>query len=85
MKDLEDKIDQQGSVVEDQFRKYEPFVSDDKHKGMLPVDRSLLSKMDPVRDNVLALSRDGGKQDATDLLGTRISDLETAASESHRS
>lgn len=52
---------------------------------MLAVDRSLLSKIDPIRDNVLALSRDGGKQDASDLLGTRISDLETAASESHRS
>ncbi|KVD82529.1 chemotaxis protein [Burkholderia sp. ABCPW 14] len=74
-KDLEQKIAQQRREVDSQFAKYEPLLSNDKDKAMLATDRALMSQLDAVRDNVLALSRDGKKQEAGDLMGTRMTEI----------
>ncbi|AJX34693.1 methyl-accepting chemotaxis protein [Burkholderia oklahomensis] len=74
-KDFEQKIAQQRREVDNQFAKYEPLLSNDKDKEMLATDRALMSQLDAVRDNVLALSRDGKKQEAGDLMGTRMTEI----------
>ncbi|AOJ08193.1 methyl-accepting chemotaxis protein [Burkholderia mayonis] len=74
-KDLEQKIAQQRREVDNQFVKYETLLSNDKDKAMLATDRALMSQLDAVRDNVLALSRDGKKQEAGDLMGTRMTEI----------
>ncbi|KGS01902.1 methyl-accepting chemotaxis protein [Burkholderia sp. ABCPW 111] len=74
-KDFEQKIAQERRNVDDQFTKYEPLLSNDKDKEMLATDRALMSQLDAVRDNVLALSRNGKKQEAGDLMGTRMIEI----------
>ncbi|MDN7671425.1 methyl-accepting chemotaxis protein [Burkholderia oklahomensis] len=74
-KDFEQKIAQQQREVDNQFAKYESLLSSDKDKEMLATDRALMSRLDAARDNVLALSRDGKKQEAGDLMGTRMTEI----------
>ncbi|MCS6507989.1 methyl-accepting chemotaxis protein [Burkholderia thailandensis] len=74
-KDLEQKIAQERRNVDSQFSKYEQLLSSDKDKDLLAADRALMSQLDAVRDNVLALSRDGKKQEAGELMGTRMTEL----------
>ncbi|WP_169708720.1 methyl-accepting chemotaxis protein [Trinickia terrae] len=75
LKDLEEKIGQQRREIDAQFKNYEPLISDDKDKGMLATDRSLMAQFDSVRDNVLARSRDDKKEQAAALMRTSLFEL----------
>jgi methyl-accepting chemotaxis protein len=72
MQDLEAQIAQQRRELDTQFKNYEPLLSDDKDKSMLEADRAIMSQIDAIRENVLALSRGGKKQDAAELVGTSL-------------
>ncbi|AGK50623.1 MULTISPECIES: methyl-accepting chemotaxis protein [Burkholderia] len=74
-RDLEQKIAQERRNVDNQFSKYDALLSNDKDKELLAADRALMSQFDTMRDNVLALSRDGKKQEAGELMGTRMTEL----------
>jgi methyl-accepting chemotaxis protein len=72
---LQSSIDQARREIDVQFKNYEPLISDGRDKGMLAADRALIAQIDPVRNSVLTLARDGRKQEAMDLNGTRLGDL----------
>ncbi|KIX40460.1 chemotaxis protein [Burkholderia pseudomallei] len=74
-KALEPRIAQARREVDAQFAKYETLLSNDKDKALLAADRARVSQLDAVRENVLALSRDGRKQEAGELMGTRMTEL----------
>jgi methyl-accepting chemotaxis protein len=66
------QVRQKQREMEIQFKNYEPLVSDDKDKGMLATDRALASQIASVRAEVLALFRDGKKEEATAIAGTSL-------------
>ncbi|GFO67059.1 methyl-accepting chemotaxis protein [Geomonas limicola] len=66
---LEKKIVENTVTVEESLKKYEKEdLSNDKDKLLLAVDRDSLAKYVAIRDQVLALSRQGKKTEARDLL-----------------
>jgi len=69
MERLEKKIAENTRIIEESLKKYEKEdISNDKDKLLLAVDRDSLAKYLSVRDQVLALSRQGKKAEARDLL-----------------
>lgn len=84
---IEQQIAAQRKAVSAQLDRYEAIVSDDKDRAMLAADREADDRSSKLRDQVLALSRDGKKQEADALvngaLAEAINGVE-AALESHR-
>jgi len=74
-KDLSQKISAAHDKLIAEFQAYEPLLSDDKDKGLLATDRSLLTEFDASRDKMLALAKDNKVADANDLARTQLFDI----------
>lgn len=66
--ELEVQIRTSLAKVEDGLKAYEPLLADDKDRQLLQADRTALSAYLTLRDQALALSRDGKLAQARDLV-----------------
>ena len=66
--ELEGQIRTSLTKVEDGLKAYEPLVADDKDRQLLQADRTALSAYLTLRDQALALSREGKSAQARDLV-----------------
>src|SRR5471030_2344665 len=65
---LDQKINVERDRIELALKNYEPLLSDEKDKGLLATDRSLLKEYDSGREKVLLLSRDNKNVEAQALI-----------------
>jgi len=65
---IEEQIAAARSNVTAALHAYEPLLSDDKDKSLLDAQRAALEEYDRLRDGVVALSKQGRKGEARDLL-----------------
>ncbi|HTH76946.1 MAG TPA: methyl-accepting chemotaxis protein [Trinickia sp.] len=87
MQSLEQQIAAQGEKLRAAFDRYDALVSDEKDRAMLAADRAAIDQSAKTRDQLLALSRDGKKQDAQALFeGAMVNTIDNAeaAIEAHR-
>ncbi|CAN7305763.1 methyl-accepting chemotaxis protein [Trinickia sp. LjRoot230] len=87
-KTVADAIDQQHAKAAAEFAKYEQLLSDEKDRALLAADRAAVAEAEQVRAQVIALAGEGKKQEADDLIGTRLADAvqrASAAIDAHRS
>jgi len=62
-------------IIEEQMKKYEPLISDDKDKGLLGREREIWTKVQPQIDAVLVESRANRNDQARKLLDAAKADL----------
>jgi methyl-accepting chemotaxis protein len=72
--------------LEEQLHKYEGYLADDKDKALLQAERAALAEYDPIRDQVIALSRAGKIDEVNQVLETnrKILDKGSNALDEHR-
>jgi len=65
---FEQKMTENHNQILENLKKFEPFVSDDKDRALLEADRAALAGYDAVREQTLALDRQGKNKEARDFM-----------------
>ncbi|WP_116137774.1 methyl-accepting chemotaxis protein [Trinickia diaoshuihuensis] len=87
MEELARQIVERRNQVQARLTQYEPLVSDQKDRDLLAADREAMARSAKLRDQVIALSSAGRKQQAEELLNGAMADAAQrvdAAIEAHR-
>jgi methyl-accepting chemotaxis protein len=86
-KSIEEAIAQKSEQARSAFKAYDSVTSDDKDRALLVADREAVAKTEQVREQAIALARDGKKEEAFTLFTTQVADaaqLRSAALTAHR-
>ncbi|HET9646553.1 MAG TPA: methyl-accepting chemotaxis protein [Burkholderiaceae bacterium] len=70
--EIEQQIKVKRADMDEQFRKYEPLIADDKDKRLLAANRAALQEYDVAKDKVLALSHANRNDEARRALETAL-------------